>query len=152
MGTFLICTASILNNRPRFWKIFWIDTSHNEAINLSFENIVRDPEVSAFGVTDMKSAIQWLSRTDSKWLLVFDNADGKPNVVSEYLPAGNRGNVLITSRNPEMKRNVSPGDWIEVEEMEEEDAILLLLRAAHLDESSEEMRQASKPIVGSFVR
>src|ERR1700728_2772958 len=116
-------------------------------IKLSFENVVRDPEASASGVSDMDSAIQWLSRMDLNWLLVFDNADGKPNMVSKFLPAGNRGNVLITSRNPDMKRNVPSGAWVEVDKMAEGDAITLLLKAAFLDESSEEMRQASKPIV-----
>jgi hypothetical protein len=121
--------------------------THDETIKLSFQNIAWDHEAIASGVSDMDSAIQWLSETNSNWLLVFDNANGKPNVVSKSLPSGNRGNVLITSRNPDMKRNVSPGAWIEVEELEEGDAISLLLKAAFLDESSEETRQASKPIV-----
>src|SRR6202034_1033604 len=42
---------------------------------------------------------------------------------------------------------VSAGAWIEVEEMEEEDAISLLLRAAFVDDASDELRQASKLIV-----
>jgi len=65
----------------------------------------------------------------------------------KFLPPGNRGSVLITSRNPEMKCNVSSGAWIEVEDMEEEDSISLLLKAAFLDDTSEKLRQASKPIV-----
>src|SRR6202034_1902460 len=68
-------------------------------------------------------------------------------MISKSLPPGTRGNVLIMSRNPEMKRNVPPGAWIEVESMEEEDAISLLLKAAYLDDTSEELRQASMPIV-----
>jgi tetratricopeptide (TPR) repeat protein len=147
VSTSFICVMHVPNNRSRFHKIFWIDATHEETIKLSFENIARDPEASASGVSDMESAIQWVSRMESSWLLVFDNADGKSNMVYKSLPAVNRGNVLITSRNPEMKRNVSPGDWIEVEEMEEGDAVTLLLKAAFLDKSSEEMRQASKPIV-----
>src|SRR5277367_4482268 len=147
VSTSHICVIRILTNRSRFRKIFWIDATHEETIKLSFENIAKDPEAGAFGATDMESVIQWLSGTDSNWLLVFDNADGRPDMVSKCLPAGNRGNVLITSRNPEMKHNVSPGAWIEVDEMEEGDAISLLLKAAFLDDSSEEMRQASKLIV-----
>src|ERR1700731_4476948 len=95
----------------------------------------------------MISAIHWLSEMDSNWLLIFDNADGKPSMISKSLPPGDRGNVLITSRNPDMKRNVSPRAWIEVENLEEEDAISLLLKAAYLDDTSEELRQASMPIV-----
>src|ERR1700733_3026969 len=95
VSTSPICVMRTLHNRSRFRKIFWIDATHEETIKLSFENIAKDPEASAVGVTDMESVIQWLSGMDLNWLLVFDNADGKPNMVAKYLPAGNRGNVLI---------------------------------------------------------
>src|SRR5277367_2684795 len=131
----------------RFGIIFWIDATNDETINFSFQVITEYPEAIASGVKDMASVIHWLSEMDSNWLLIFDNADGEPSMVSKSLPPGNRGNVLITSRNPEMKRNVSSGAWIEVEDMEEEDAISLLLKAAFLDDTSEELRQASMPIV-----
>src|SRR5277367_6145397 len=132
----------------RFWKILWIDATNDETINFSFQAIIGYPEASASGVKDMTSVIHWLFEMDSNWLLIFDNADGKPGMVSKSLPPGDRGNVLITSRNPEMKRNVSSGAWIKVEEMEEEDAISLLLKAAAFgEEISEELIQASKPIV-----
>src|SRR5277367_883010 len=131
----------------RFWRIFWIDATNDETINFSFQTIAGYPEATASGAKDMASVIHWLSELDSNWLLIFDNADGKPNMISKSLPPGNRGNVLITSRNPGMKCNVSRGAWIEVEDMEEEDAISLLLMAAFLDDTSEELRQASMPIV-----
>src|SRR5277367_7007729 len=132
----------------RFWKILWIDATNDETINFSFQAIIGYPEASASGVKDMASVIHWLSELDSNWLLIFDNADGKPSMVSKCLPPGDRGNVLITSRNPEMKRNVSPRAWIKVEEMEEEEAISLLLNAAAFDnETSEESIRASKAIV-----
>src|ERR1700721_2976126 len=130
-----------------FLKIFWIDATNDETINFSFQTIAGYPEATASGAKDMASVMHWLSELDSNWLLIFDNADGKPNMISKSLPPGNRGNVIITSRNPEMKRNVSSGAWIEVEDMGEEDAISLLLKAAFLDDTSEELRQASIPIV-----
>src|ERR1700721_380433 len=130
-----------------FLKIFWIDATNDETINFSFQTIAGYPEATASGTKDMASVTRWLSKMDSNWLLIFDNADGKPNMVSKSLPPGNRGNVLITSRNPGMKRNVSSDAWIEVKDMEEQDAISLLLKAASLDNKSEELREASKPIV-----
>src|ERR1700721_3736715 len=131
----------------RFGRIFWIDATNDQTINFSFQTIAGYPEATASGVKDMASVIHWLSEMYSNWLLIFDNADGKPNMISKSLPPGNRGNVLITSRNPGMKRNVSSDAWIEVEDMEEQDAISLLLKASSLDNTSEELREASKPIV-----
>ena len=132
----------------RFWQIFWIDASSNEAAKQSFRGIVGDPEAQASGVEDlMESVLQWISRIEHEWLLIFDNADSEPDVVAKFTPPGNRGNLLITNRNPDMRRNVSPGAWVVVDEMEEGDSISLFLRAAFLDELSDELRQASQPIV-----
>jgi hypothetical protein len=147
VSTYLIDIMHTLIGGLRFGRIFWIDATNDETINSSFQTIAGYPEATASGVKDMASVINWLSEIDSNWLLVYDNADGKPNLISKSLPPGNRGNVLITSRNPGMKGNVSRGAWIEVEDMQEEDAILLLLKAAFLDDTSEELRQAAMPIV-----
>jgi tetratricopeptide (TPR) repeat protein len=147
VSTFFIDVTHTLIRGLRFWRIFWIDATTDETIKFSYQTIAGYPEATASGVKDMASVIHWLSEMDSNWLLIFDNADGKPSMVSKYLPPGDRGNVLITSRNPGMKHNVSDGAWIEVEDMEEEDAISLLLQAASLDNTSEKLRQASKPIV-----
>jgi tetratricopeptide (TPR) repeat protein len=144
----LIDVTHTLIHELRFWKIFWIDATNDETINLSFQAIARYPEASASGVKDMASVIHWLSEMDLNWLLIFDNADGEPSMVSKSLPSGDRGNVLITSRNPDMKRNVSHRAWIMVEEMKEVDAISLLLKATAFDgETSEELIQAAKAIV-----
>jgi Tetratricopeptide repeat len=147
VSTFLIDITHTLIRGLRFWRIFWIDATNDETIKFSYQMIAGYPEATASGVKDMPSVIHWLSEMDSNWLLIFDNADGMPSVVSKYLPPGDRGNVLITSRNPGMKHNVSDGAWIEVEDMEEQDAISLLLKAASLDNTSQKLRQASKPIV-----
>src|ERR1700728_3425661 len=95
----------------RFSNIFWIDSTNDDTIKFSYQMIAGYPEARASGVKDMASAIHWLAEMDSNWLLIFDNADGVSSMVSKYLPPGNRGNVLITSRNPMMKRNVSDGAW-----------------------------------------
>ena len=94
-----------------------------------------------------ESILRWFSTIDNEWLLVFDNADNDPDTIVEFLPRGNRGNVLITSRNPNIRRNVASNAWAEVDTMEIDDAISLLLKAAYLDESSDELRLLSRSIV-----
>ena len=82
----------------RFWQIFWIDASSNEAAKQSFRGIAGDPEAQASGVEDlMESVLQWISRIEHEWLLIFDNADSEPDVVAKFRPPGNWGNLLITS-------------------------------------------------------
>ena len=145
----VVCLAMTL---LRFWRIFWIDASNNGTVVQSFRDIAAgDPEAQVSGVEKSpESVLQWISRIRHKWLLVFDNADGEPDIVAKFIPPGNQGNLLITSRNPDMRRNVPSGAWVIVDEMEEEDAISLLLRAAFLDQFFNELRQASRPIVSDL--
>jgi hypothetical protein len=37
------------------------------------------------------ASLQWLSRIKYEWLLVFDNADHEPDMITKFLPAGNQG-------------------------------------------------------------
>src|ERR1700733_7660838 len=88
-------------NMLRFWKIFWIDSTSAETIELSLREIAGEPAAQASGVgQSAESILQWLSRIEHDWLVIFDNADGDPRVVAKYMPASNRGNILVTSRNP----------------------------------------------------
>ncbi|KAF8984438.1 hypothetical protein BDQ17DRAFT_1377489, partial [Cyathus striatus] len=76
--------------------------------------------------------MQWMTNLKIKWLLIFDNADGSPELVENFLPAGDKGNILITSRNPEHQRIVSPENSSEVLVMSKDTAIELLLKASGL--------------------
>ena len=98
----------------------------------------------------VKSALQWISQIQGEWLIVFDNADNpSPGVVAKFIPPGNRGNILITSRNKSMGRVIGFENLIEITEMEESDAITLLLRVSNLSSSAEHI-QAAKGIVAKL--
>ena len=58
------------------------------------------------GVDDSVDSVhQWISFLQENWLIVFDNADvPSPEVVEKFIPPGNRGNILITSRNRSIGR------------------------------------------------
>lgn len=89
-----------------------------------------------------ESVVGWLSRIKHEWLLVFDGADYAPDVINKFIPPGDRGNILITSRNPDMRRNAPEASAV-IDRMGEDDAIELLLKAAFLDGSSEELKLAT---------
>jgi hypothetical protein len=83
--------------------------------------------------------------------VIFDNADGDPGVVAKYMPTGNRGNILFTSRNPAMGgSSITRETSLNVENLDQKNAISLLLKSAWLDESSPELRQAAAPIVDAL--
>ena len=80
--------------------------------------------------------------------MIFDNADVlSPAELEAYLPPGRGGNILITSRNSSMRNLTSPENSLEVTEMEENDAIELLLKASCLDPSLMEFQAEASKIV-----
>ena len=135
----------------RLSYVFWIDASSLESINMSLKGISSIPAAQAFCLDgSTESALQWISVIEEEWMIVFDNADDlPPDVVAKFIPPGNRGNILITSRNRSMRRVIASENVIEINEMEEADAITLLLKSSCLDASAEHL-QAAKTIVASL--
>ena len=83
--------------------------------------------------------------------MVFDNADNlTPEELEQYIPSGLGGNILITSRNSGMKQLTLHKNSLEVKEMEKDDAISSLLKAACLDESQEDLQAEASKIVNEL--
>jgi hypothetical protein len=71
-----------------------------------------------------------MTNTAHTWLLVFDNADD-PNVsLTRYFPAGGRGDVIITSRNPDCQQYSTVGHE-EIGRMARDEAHSLLSKTAY---------------------
>jgi hypothetical protein len=67
------------------------------------------------------------------------------------MPTGNRGNILFTSRNRATGgSSITRETSLNVENLDQKNAISLLLKSAWLDESSLELRQAAAPIVDAL--
>ena len=122
-----------------------------ESMETSLKGISCLPAAQHSGVDgSVVSVLQWISFLQEEWMMVFDNADAPPpEVVEKFIPSGNRGNILITSRNRSMGRIVSIENRIEIKEMVEADAITLLLKASCLDSLPEHL-EVSKKIVNEL--
>ncbi|KAJ7689762.1 hypothetical protein B0H16DRAFT_1707732 [Mycena metata] len=129
-----------------FSDIFFIDTSTIATIETGLKNIA---VMKGFGDSP-QDGLLWLISKVEKWLLFFDNADD-PNInLHNYIPQCNHGNVIITSRNPGMC--VYAGSNSLVLDMEEEDAVRLLLKSA-LQKATVHTEQIAAEIVkaGAFI-
>ena len=132
----------------RFSHIFWIDASSEDTIALGLKGLCSHSDAKAAGIAvSSKSALSWIASLQSEWLLVFDNADGAPEVVEKFVPSGSKGNILITSRNRSLGWVTSYDNCLEIGQMDEEDAILLLLKASHLTEQLENVHSIAQRIV-----
>lgn len=66
-------------------------------------------------------------------MLLIDNADDPSIPINDYIPGGERGHILITTRNPELKSLGTVGDrFVHFEGLEEHEAKILLLQTAEV--------------------
>ncbi|KAJ7144353.1 hypothetical protein C8R44DRAFT_725297 [Mycena epipterygia] len=101
--------------------------SSNETIDTGLKAIAN---IKGVGESS-QDALQWLRSKQDEWLLFFDNADDPKIDLNSYFPQCNHGNILITSRNPGLC--VYAGSHSPVSDMEEANAVDLLLRSAAQD-------------------
>ena len=87
-----------------------------------------------------------LVNSPEPWLLILDNADDPLLNISKFFPVGNRGTIIITSRNPECRCHATVG-YTEMHEMKSDDAITLLLKGADLSVHDYNLRDHARPIV-----
>ncbi|KAJ7655453.1 hypothetical protein B0H17DRAFT_849465, partial [Mycena rosella] len=92
-----------------------------------------------------QDALQWLKSKPDDWLLFFDNADDPKIDLNKYFPQCNHGNIIITSRNPGLC--VYAGSYSAVSDLEESDAVDLLLRSA-----AQDTRDPNKAIAADIVK
>ncbi|KAM3554122.1 hypothetical protein MY1884_006303 [Beauveria asiatica] len=126
-GKTQFCCKFAQDNREHFWGIFWIDGSSSENAQHSFAEIAKigglEPNENA--------AKNWLSSLQHPWLLLIDNADEPEMDLMRCFPSGERGVILITTRNPtNIRYGTEDKLCFHFEKLEEEEASDLLLAAA----------------------
>jgi hypothetical protein len=88
----------------------------------------------------------WLSQKDH-WLLILDNADNPDLDVSKFFPARDRGTILITTRNRDLRKHQTAGTYC-ADQLPPKDAINLLLKTAAIEDlEGEEARKVAEGIV-----
>ena len=109
----------------RFWGVFWVDATSNETAKQSFAKIGRLGDMEA----TQSAGKHWLSNLEEPWLLIINNADEPSLDLPSLFPQGERGYILVTTRNPNFRVHGTVGS-IEFKGLKQRDALLLLLRAA----------------------
>ncbi|KAI0114262.1 hypothetical protein F4776DRAFT_656662 [Hypoxylon sp. NC0597] len=126
-GKTQFCCKFAQDNRDSFWGVFWIDASTAERAKQTLGAIA---EMAGLEKNEA-SALHWLSNLEQRWLLLIDNADDEDVPLEKYFPKGNRGSILVTTRNPAYKvyGNVGPGHY-DFHGLELDEATQLLLKAS----------------------
>src|SRR6266550_5522387 len=127
----------------RFSNILWLDASSEATIEVGLMQIAHANNAPPEAKQSAGAVLKWISQ-GSKWLMVYDGADGHYSVVEKFLPPGNGGNIMITSRNVGLKRLTQ--DSVNVLDMTDDEAIPLLLRSAMLDGTSGHIKHMAQNV------
>ena len=135
-----------------YQAVLWVRADSHSALVSGFVTIAHLLNLPEKEERDQNRAVQavmrWL-RSNTAWLLVFDNADDVA-IVSEFLPTAHRGHILLTARSRAMGQIAQS---VEVEKMHPEVGAFFLLRRAsllplqaHPDFVSDDDRRLAKEI------
>ncbi|KAJ7860828.1 hypothetical protein B0H14DRAFT_3134757 [Mycena olivaceomarginata] len=124
---------------PRFTKQFFIDASSQQTLDTAFKNIAIANKIG----NSFQDALSWLIMGTEEWMLLFDNADDPIINLFLFFPQCTHGNIIITSRNPRLAVH-GPRSHSKVGNMEETDAIELLLLSAAENNTVETAERASE--------
>ena len=143
------CSLLLKFNCTSFSMVFWLDASSAGTITQGLKGICNLPEaLSHTRDGSPESALLWIGSLRDSYAMVFDNADVlTPAELEAYFPPGQRENILITSHNSTMQHLTLPENSLEVMEMEEDDAIVLLLKASFLNTSRVDLQAEASKIV-----
>ncbi|KAJ7480624.1 P-loop containing nucleoside triphosphate hydrolase protein [Mycena latifolia] len=136
-GKTQIALKFIDESASKFSDIFLIDMSTPETTDTGLKSIAVTKKIG----DSIQDALDWLRSKKNEWLLFFDNADDPKIDLHHFFPCCKHGNILITSRNPQLR---GYGSHSHVSDMEETDAVELLLRSAAQDLTPKNKDTATK--------
>ena len=126
--------------------MFWVDASCKKSLERGFSQIADACKISP----DVDKVKQYLSNASESWVLFLDNADDPLLDISEYFPAGNRGIILITTRNQSCKINATVGSR-ELGAMPTDEAITLILKTSGIGNLTDTLiRETARPVVSTL--
>ncbi|KAJ7448180.1 hypothetical protein FB451DRAFT_1375448 [Mycena latifolia] len=125
----------------RFSDVYFLDSSSQQTI----ENDLVTLALAKKAGKTFQDGLNWLSHQHQEWMMVFNNADDIHLKLVQYFPSGSHGNILMTSRNPNLGQ-IAKGVH-KVEQMALEEAIDLLLSAAQYDIMEDNNRDLAEQIV-----
>ncbi|KAF7333618.1 FabD/lysophospholipase-like protein [Mycena sanguinolenta] len=107
---------------------FFVDASNKDTAETGLKNIAATKETGK----SSQDALIWLASKHEDWLLFLDNADDPTFNLNQFFPKCNHGNIIITTRNHSARVH---GAHSEVSNMEESDAVAVLLSSAQYESS-----------------
>jgi tetratricopeptide (TPR) repeat protein len=139
-----------------YHSVIWIRAATRDTLITDFIELANRLQLSEKDDQDQMIVVsavkRWLTEHQG-WLLILDNADDL-NVIRDFLPTGESGQILITTRAQAVG---SIAYSIPIEKMDKEEGVLFLLRRAtvlaaesSLDQATEVDRRQAAAIVATM--
>ncbi|KAJ4345653.1 uncharacterized protein N0V89_011787 [Didymosphaeria variabile] len=147
-------------------EIFWVPAMSQESVGLAFREIAVRLQIP--GISDENANLKKLvrealsSKTSNDWLMIVDNADD-PRILLEfdtedprsiplidYIPRGNKGAILFTTRSREAAAELSQTCVLSLDDMGEAEARQLLMNRT-INKSLLDNRAAVKNLLQSLT-
>ena len=128
--------------RDSYPFVLWVQANNRETLLLNFVALARLlnlPERDAREQQIVVHAVKQWFETHTGWLLIFDNADDLA-MVSDYLPEGTKGHILLTTRAQAMGGLARK---VELDTMRPAEGAELLLRRAGIITEDATLERAS---------
>jgi hypothetical protein len=128
-GKTQLALKTIERTRDKWTQVIYLDASSREAIQGALQEFA---QANHIGNTH-EDAVEWLESRCEQWLLVFDGADDPSTNLHDLFPGGAHGSILITTRLADLTTIAQGPDPVcHLSNMNEEDALALLMRAGRL--------------------
>ncbi|KAF2100842.1 hypothetical protein NA57DRAFT_36754 [Rhizodiscina lignyota] len=121
------CSKFAQDYRDEYFAVFTVRAASAETIKESYAMIGK---LGGLEATE-SAGRHWLSQLREPWLLIIDNADDPSCELSSIFPQADSAHILVTTRNPEFRRDGTVGS-LELQGLKEEDALQLLLTRADI--------------------
>src|ERR1700722_2313776 len=131
----------------RFSEVFFVDASTVETITADLRSIAVTK-----GIGDAENdTLNWLPGQRKDWLLLFNNADHTMLNLRNYFPRCSHGNILITSRNHDIRQHaMGQRSHCKVSGLTETEAGRLLLDVAGIND--DEHADQNKILASTIVK
>ncbi|KAK3495927.1 hypothetical protein B0T13DRAFT_473749 [Neurospora crassa] len=136
------------DHKDRFKHKFWVDATAPYTLKEGYQNIGLElwPQEAVANDALVLRVIKWMETLKDDWLLILDNVDHQDGDWTNYLPRSGHAHVIFTSRKKDVRPGLRSANIAEVNELSEDNAVTLLLRAADKDHDDQSMKIAALPI------
>ncbi|KAK6971328.1 hypothetical protein R3P38DRAFT_3413289 [Favolaschia claudopus] len=124
----------------RFSETYFVDATSEQTAESDLKLL--SPATSEDSTA--QEGLHWLASQQTEWLLVLDNADDPKLDISKFFPPSTSGNILITTRNPEL---CTHGADYKVSDMTLDDAKTLVLKLAKNKAIGDDKEQVAITII-----